>query len=551
MGGYNSLPELKIPDFGETIQRAVALKGMLQQQAGQQQIQQQRAIEIQNAKMQQEDQIKLRGLLIKHKGNLDNVIQDAPQAGVSPQTIQGLQLHNIDVKTKAMDLVAKQGANAQMQADLMAGAHDAVDKAPAEQKPAIYQQQLQALQQRGIDTSQMPQQYPGDDQFKLIGAVVQGHKQQIEDALKQTEGAKNTAQAGEAAARTNKINAEINPANPADPNIRKQKYEGILSNIQRGGLSSISPADMEFARSYELGQRKTTTQSDSLGVTSVNTSAPSGISGAAAMSGKPAQAGGAAMPASATPGISGGGKASSTKDLLVDAIGQYKYNPTLLNRLAVKHPEILASVQQKYPDWSQPNYNAANKAITDLAPSGKTGSQITSYNTFLRHAGALYDAVGKLDNSKYSDLLNKPMNWLAQHTGDPRVADFMAAMQPPMKEFQSFLLNNHAMHDQDVKDAHDLIDVNKTPQEIKAVLNRFAETGSARLSEQNESFKRVTGRDIPNLVSPEAAKAYNKITGKRDESQSQGGGHVISIKGKQYRYKGTGDTADLNNYTPL
>lgn len=484
------------------------LRGIQQLQAGQQE-QQQRKIAIQNAQMQQQDQVKLRDLYVKHGGDLDKVLQEAPTAGVSPQTIQKLQLHSIDAKTKTAELVAKQGANAVQQADLMQGAHDAVDKAPTEQKPAIYQQQLQQLAKMGVDTSQMPPQYPGDEPFKLVGAMVKGHKQQVEDAFKAAETAKNAAQAGEAEAQTRKINAEINADNPADPNIRKQKYESILSKIQEGGVGSISAKDMEFAKSYELGQRKTTTQSDSLGVTSVNTSTPSGIAGAAAGSGRgaPAQGGGNA---------GGGGsisKPQSTKDSLVDAIGQYKYNPMLLSRISIKHPDILAAVTQKYPDWSQPQYNAANKAVTDLAPGGKTGQQITSYNTFLRHAGALYDAVDSLDNSKSSDLLNKPLNWLRQHTGDPRVADFMAAMQPPMKEFQSFLLNNHAMHDEDVKDAHNLIDENKTPQEIRAVLKRFAETGSARLSEQNESFKRVTGRDIPNLVSPQAAAAYNKITG--------------------------------------
>lgn len=505
------LPALHVnppQDPAEGMQRILAMKGMMQQQ-------QMQNVQLQQQQLQLKDQQALRGLFVKHSGDLDKVIADAPQAGVSPQTIQQLQLHNVDVKTKTADLVAKQGDNAVKQADLMQGAHDAVTNAPPEQKAAVYQQQVQQLGKMGVDVSQMPPQYPGDDQFKLVGAMVKGHKQLVDDAVKASEKGKNDADAALKASEKAKIDSEIDPNNPADPNIRKQKYEGILQKIQAGGISSLQPEDLLFAKSYELGQRKTTTQSDSLGVTSVNTSTPSGIAGAAASGkGAPAQGGGS----------SGGGSSASggnnVKDSLVDAIGQYKYNPMLLNRIAVKHPEILAAVTQKYPDWSQPNYNAANKAITDLAPSGKTGQQITSYNTFLRHAGALYDAVNSLDNSKYGDLLNKPMNWIAQHTGDPRVADFMAAMQPPMKEFQSFLLNNHAMHDEDVKDAHNLIDVNKTPQEIRAVLNRFAETGSARLSEQNESFKRVTGRDIPNLVSPQAAAAYNKIT-------SKGGGTVL------------------------
>lgn len=320
------------------------------------------------------------------------------------------------------------------------------------------------------------------------------------------------AQTAESEASIKGAEADAIKGGALPPNLAEMKYQSILQKLS--ARQPVSPVDVSWAKAYEASKAKSSITSDSLGVTSTNTSRPQGLAAVGA-GGAPRAAGGGAPQA-------GSNSPQSLKDSLVDMIGQYKYNPALFSRLVTKHPDVLAMVNQKYPDFRQSDYNAINKAVTDLAPSGKTGQQITSYNTFLRHAGALYDAVETLDNSKYSDLLNKPLNWLAQHTGDPRVADFMAAMQPPMKEFQSFLLNNHAMHTEDVKDAHDLIDQNKTPQEIKAVLKRFAETGSARLSEQNESFKRVTGRDIPNLVSPEAAKAYNKIT--------QSGGGMIRVQ---------------------
>jgi len=490
-------------------------------QQGQLRKQQIQAANLENQQREQavKDQQTILGLYQKHQGDLDKVIADAPAAGVTPNSIQALQQHQLQVKTQTADLVAKQGAEAARQADLMVGAHDAIDKAPADEKPVVYQQQLASLQKQGVDVSQLPPQYPGDDQFKMLGIVARSHSKNVEDALKASEQEKNAQQAAAAKAQAAKTNTEINPDNPADPNIQKQKYQSILENLQKpGGLKNISAADYQWARAFEASQAKTTTQADSLGVTSTNTSKPSGL----ATVGGNVSAPTAAPQGGGTPGAPNPNTPSGKVSSIIDAVGQYKYNPTLLNRLLTKHPEILGQVAQKYPDFSQSNYNAINKAITDLAPSGKTGQQITSYNTFLRHAGALYDAVDSLNNSKYSDLLNKPMNWLAQHTGDPRVADFMAAMQPPMKEFQAFLLNNHAMHDEDVKDAHDLISLDKTPQEIRAVLKRFAETGSARLSEQNESFKRITGKDIPNLVSPEAAKAYNKITG----NGGQGGGNV-------------------------
>jgi hypothetical protein len=537
---------LRVPEQPNALEQYARLVQLQQQQKlmpGQLQQQQQ---QIQAG--QQENQV--RGQQIKDQQSMTAAMQEWDgkdlnqlpglmfKHGASAQAVMSTKTGIIKQQQDLATLSKDQLANEKTKNDYFVQALDNVKQLPPEQQPQGFQAAVQDAVQKGHLDPQTAQglQYQGPQQLDVLEKTLMGHNAVLEQALKGADAAKANAQAGEATAQTKKINAEIDPNNPANPDIRKQKYEGILQKVQTGGLSTVSPADLAFARSYENGQRKTTTQSDSLGVTSVNTSGPSGL--AAASGGR------AAAPAAAGTVAPSKPSGNGVKDSLVDAIGQYKYNPMLLNRIAVKHPEILAAVTQKYPDWSQPNYNAANKAITDLAPSGKTGQQITSYNTFLRHAGALYDAVSSLDNSKYSDLLNKPMNWLAQHTGDPRVADFMAAMQPPMKEFQSFLLNNHAMHEEDVKDAHSLIDVNKTPQEIKAVLNRFAETGSARLSEQNESFKRVTGRDIPNLVSPQAAAAFNKITAK-------GGAHVIQIGDKKYQYKGSGNTADLNNYTPI
>lgn len=468
----------------------------------------------------------------------DGFAADVQAKGVSPATMAQLTT----VRKNAADASLAQ-ANAgkstlEAQKDLTDQAFSHLEGIRGETDPDKRQSRWQAAVQwagqNGVQgADKIPQQAPDDKGLSGLELTLGMHQQAIADAQK-------TADAQKAQAEAKLAQQKVDLNNPTDPDVQKAKYQGIIQKLQTKD-PSLTMGEVNWAKSFEFSQRKTATQSDSLGVTSTNVSGPSGMSaaggnpfaasGAGKGGGQPTAAGGASI----TPRPAGASSPQNLKDSIVDEIGQYKLNPAMLSRMMVKHPEIIAQVNQKYPDWSQPNYNAANKAVTDLAPSGKTGQQITSYNTFLRHAGALYDAVNSLDNSKYSDLINKPLNWLAQHTGDPRIADFMAAMQPPMKEFQSFLLNNHAMHDEDVKDAHNLIDQNKTPQEIRAVLNRFAETGSARLSEQNESFKRVTGRDIPNLVSPQAAAAYNKITG-----QGSTGAATKTYQGHTYTQQSDG-----------
>ena len=526
MATMHTLPQLNVqPDQTPNLLGMIAAMRQQQLMPGQLQEQQERIKGQQLANQQAQYEFQAQQALNKSYQNAVKVdgngtpqidgkaISDSLQASGFGSKLPGV-LESINKFNKSyVDLANSKSDQQAKVADLMGNAAAAVKAGGYD--PKLAHTILDAFP-RSPQVDQVRMMIDGDPQAfqKEIDGL-------ISQSPKASEAYKNREQGNNAAANAARIAAETNPDNPADPNFQKQKYQSILENLQKpGGLKNISAADYQWARAFEASQAKTTTQSDSLGVTSTNTSKPSGL---ATVGGRVAEpAAGGTTPAQPAAGGGSPNTPSGKVASIIDAVGQYKYNPTLLNRLLTKHPEILGQVDQKYPDFSQSNYNAINKAITDLAPSGKTGQQITSYNTFLRHAGALYDAVDSLNNSKYSDLLNKPMNWLAQHTGDPRVADFMAAMQPPMKEFQAFLLNNHAMHDEDVKDAHDLISLDKTPQEIRAVLKRFAETGSARLSEQNESFKRITGKDIPNLVSPEAAKAYNKITG----NGGQGGGNV-------------------------
>src|SRR5207302_1648757 len=115
-------------------------------------------------------------------------------------------------------------------------------------------------------------------------------------------------------ANTTKIQQEtqFGPIGPA----AEARYRSILGKLNAG--QNIPDADMQFAKGFELSGAKTTTQSDTLGVTSTNTSRPSGLAAARARfnaaQGTPAPSagGGSAQPA-----------APSAKDSIVDMVGQY------------------------------------------------------------------------------------------------------------------------------------------------------------------------------------------------------------------------------------
>lgn len=540
-------PESPIDSYSKVLgvqnQIQQAKMNLIQQQTGQ--------VQLDQAKKAQADQAALGQLMIKHAGNLDKVIADAPSAGVQPKTIIDLQQHNLEVKKNTLAYVSQAGAEAGRQADLMAGAHDAVVNAKPEDKAQAYQNQMFGLQKQGVDVSGMPAQYPGDDQFKMIGAFVQGHKQQVDDALKTSEIGKNTAQAGEASSRgkeadaqTKKIGMETDPNNPADANIAKAKYQGILQKLQQGGIMAVPPADFQWAQAHENEQRKTTQQSDSLGVTSVNTSGPSGIMSAIQASKRnPAPmninpqgsnvsvtAGGVNAPLLGTPKI----PAQSVKDSIVDMIGNYKYDAQSLGRLTAKHPEILAAVNQKYPDFDQTTYNAKNKMITSMT-SGPQSRELNSINTAMGHVKVLDDAVDALNNGNVT-LLNKiGTAYNINVAGKTPEAAFKLIVNRVGPEISSAYIPGGGGEKERIANQADF-DVNLPPQTLHNNAAVTVQLLRSKIGALENQYKNTVGRDDFNqrFITPEAQKGLQKFA-----PQGSGGSSSVTSPnaGKEIHYK--------------
>jgi hypothetical protein len=207
---------------------------------GQGQVQQQQiqagGLENQSRQMDLDSKRALQKAYMDANGDPDKTTQLAAKYGAQPQALLQWQSSVLDQKMKTLDLVSKQGDIAKVQADAMQGAHDAVSQADPASKPIVYQQQLMGLKQRGIDVSQLPPQYPGDQQFALMGATVKTHSQMVDEALKNSEVQKNTAQAGAAVASQGKENADT-----AKTNAEMQFYK------QNGGAPGVSPEQMQMS----------------------------------------------------------------------------------------------------------------------------------------------------------------------------------------------------------------------------------------------------------------------------------------------------------------
>lgn len=248
------LPALNVrppeqPDILGQYAKAVQLKSLLQaaplqQQALQQQVQSGQ-LGLEQQQMQMRSQQAVMKAYMDAEGNWDKIPKLAAQYGAMPGDVSKLQATAMDVRSKTLDLITKQGDKALRDADLMQGAHDAIANAPAEQKPQLYQQQLVSLQNAGVDVSQVPPQYPGDQAFSVLGIGLRGHKQQLEDLAKQAGIRKTEAEAQKAEMEATAMK-QYGGMTQAMADAKYRSLQQQLASSQQ-----VSPDDKAWMKGYE------------------------------------------------------------------------------------------------------------------------------------------------------------------------------------------------------------------------------------------------------------------------------------------------------------
>jgi hypothetical protein len=225
----------------------VRLKSLLGQQQVQQQQIQAGQLENQQRQIDLNSQKALQKAYMEAQGDPDKTTKLAAQYGAKPQALLQWQSTVMDQKMKTLQLVQQQGSLAKTQADLMQGAHDQVAATGPQDRPAVYQQQRTQLGQQGVDVSQLPPQYPGDEAFRFMGVAVKSHTQQVEDALKSAEMSKDVSQGQEAAANAKKTQVVVAGMSPSGITAEQQAtlaqgqkrlvVEGANLIIARGRLA--------------------------------------------------------------------------------------------------------------------------------------------------------------------------------------------------------------------------------------------------------------------------------------------------------------------------
>ena len=164
------------------------------------------------------------------------------------------------------------------------------------------------------------------------------------------------------------------------------------------------------------------------------------------------------------------------------------------------------------PNFNETDYENIRQKRKDLTNANSTDyQQMKSFNTLFDHLGDALNKVNQLRNTN-SPIINTPLNSIKTNVlGMPGVVETMAAIEPVKKEFMTFLLNNHALTEDDKKQGDDLLSMHFSLAQLQGVLKQFADTAAYRLLEVNGGWQRLTGNNVPGLISPTALRTISML----------------------------------------
>ena len=222
-------------------------------------------------------------------------------------------------------------------------------------------------------------------------------------------------------------------------------------------------------------------------------------------------------------GEGGSGNLQTDAHMMVDGLASPEQFSKRSKDYNAMLPEADRYSMQKYgvhfdAEISQGRYLARRDTIKAFG-SGKEGDQIQSFNQFLAHAGDLSKVVDELRNTN-SPLLNTPLKSLRKAMGDDRYAKIEPMIAAVRTEHANFLNNNHALHDADISEGHEMLDDNMSLAQMQGGIKSFVHTAVARAGALNQRYRRVVGvGDVPDLLDPYSRNTLN-ILGMAPEAQA-------------------------------
>jgi hypothetical protein len=210
----------------------------------------------------QQDQQRLLQALHDSGGDTAKFAALAPHYKVSPQRTQAYLNGVADYQSKLFNMDENKRKRAAEDADILQGAHDLIAQAPPEQRAQVYGKVIPQLKQRGIDVSQLPPEYPGDQAFSAFGPIVRAHTAITNEAVAAAElkAKQDQAAAAQQNAATESQKENFNESHfgqVTDKDRYVQGQENARAN-QAAASSQGTRGDARSDRSYQYNNNELT-----------------------------------------------------------------------------------------------------------------------------------------------------------------------------------------------------------------------------------------------------------------------------------------------------
>jgi hypothetical protein len=216
----------------------------------------------------------------------------------------------------------------------------------------------------------------------------------------------------------------------------------------------------------------------------------------------------------------------------VDMVGKNQMDlPTAMipfRRFPGQAEAFLGAIHDQYPDYFQGNYGAS-KGVLEYFTSGEGAKNVNAFNTATEHLGQLQQlsiALQNKDNQTYNKVGNMIQTW----TGKPAPTNFNLVKSAVAGEIGKTFKGN--VTDEEIKSITSNVNDAMSPGQLTGVINNALSLMRSKMQANVEQYQK--GR--------QAQPAF---------PAANSSGHVIQIGQKQYQYNGSGDTADLKNYTEI
>jgi len=199
--------------------------------------------------------------------------------------------------------------------------------------------------------------------------------------------------------------------------------------------------------------------------------------------------------------------------------------------------KLFNEIKRISPDFNVGNIERQIKFLDSYEnPAGRAAINRSSMNNILMHSADL-SVVNETYRRSDLRLVNTAISEIAKQ-GGTTWSQFMTPLQVLKEEIALYFAGGYAPKGQQQATWEQIVNDKATPSQVEQFAKDIIHVGLRRADTANEQFKTMMGYDDPNLITPEAVLAAQKL-GLGNEVKKYGSGGQIGARGETKEQRAT------------